>query len=236
MNKKQLILLYNTKKNKFYRPMVVNEKLEKKRRRGIVSDSDSSLLNTSQKVGQEVPIAHIVQDNNNDHVSAVTSATPKRRATAKARSRTVKNATKTEDTEKYAYDLINIMKDANRKDQKANKDGKPALHRLEVIDAITERIVRRDTQDACLKLGILHEIRTWMEPLPDKSLPSQKIKKSLLDALYNVRVSKYDLLSSEVGKIVHFYSRNFKEAKDVRKMARNLMSKWKTQIIREGFE
>lgn len=214
--------------------MSVDGESGRKRRRGIVDDSDSEAASISRpaEAAANPPPVGIPGGG----APKTASTAPRRRASIQAKSHTAQKAPKIDDTEKYAYDVINMMKDAHRKDLQANLEGRPALHRLQVIDAVAQRVVRRETQEACIKLGVLQEIKAWLEPLPDRSLPSQKIKKSLLDLLCNMHVSRYDLLSSEVGKVVHFYSRCGKEAKDVRKLAYNLMSKWKTLVIREEAE
>lgn len=95
------------------------------------------------------------------------------------------------------------------------------------------KIIRKETQESLIKLGILSELKLWLEPLPDNSLPNQKIKRAILDVLSTMKVTKSDLLNSGIGKIVHFYSKNPKEALEIRKKAATLIKKWKGMIIRE---
>ncbi|KAI5150879.1 transcription factor SPN1 [Enteropsectra breve] len=138
--------------------------------------------------------------------------------------------------EKYAYELMNEMREYYKVDLEANRGGRPSTQKLDNIDELYSKIIKRETQDACVKIGILDEVKRWMEPLPDRTLPAQKIKKVLLTLLYHLRVTKMDLLRSGVGKIVYFYSQNSREAKDVRKEANDVVNKWKSIIIREETE
>jgi transcription factor SPN1 len=144
-----------------------------------------------------------------------------------------KNHTESIDPEIYAFDVIRTMKEIRKKDIELNIEGKPSLTKLENIDSIYSKIIRKDTQDACIRLGVLTEIKTWLEPLPDKGLPNNKIKKILLDLLLHLQISKSDLLESGIGKIVHFYSTNIREDRDIRGGARNLVRKWKELVISE---
>lgn len=151
-----------------------------------------------------------------------------------ARSRGIPNTDK--DLEMYAYNLVNHMRSCFKEDQRLNEQNKPAFVKIENIEAICTRIMRKDAREALLKMGVLSELRTWLEPLPDNSLPNPKVKKWILDLLLSLKVSKSDLLSSGIGKIVNFYSRNPKEAVDVRKQASRVAKRWKAQVIREELE
>lgn len=147
-----------------------------------------------------------------------------------------KEAPKVEDIEKYCYDVIKDMRDLYNKDLELNASSNPAHFKIDNIEDICSKIIKKGTQEAFLKLGILKELKLWLEPLPDNSLPNQKIKRAILDLLIHLRVTKMDLLNSGVGKIVHFYSKNSREAMDIRKMSINIMKAWKSMIIREETE
>lgn len=138
-----------------------------------------------------------------------------------------------EDYEKTAYDLINKMKSYYNTDLELNKQNKPSLQKIENIEDICSKIMKKESQEIFIRMGILSELKTWLEPLPDNSLPNPKIKKYLLDLLYSMKITKSDLMNCGIGKIVHFYSKNTKESLDVRKMATRVIKKWKHRIIRE---
>lgn len=207
--------------------MAIDEAVSGKRRRAVVDFSESD---ESRAPGDPRP----------DESPAIQDKAPKDTARVprarKAPAREKPKSRSVEDVDRYAYDVLNTMKDMYRRDCQASRENRPALLKIEGVDTIYQRVIKKETQEACIKLGVLGEIRVWLEPLPDNSLPNQKVKKVLLELLSNLRITKSDLLSSGVGRIVHFYSKNAKEAKDVRKMALDLLRKWKALVIREEME
>lgn len=141
-----------------------------------------------------------------------------------------------DDLEKYAYDVIHRMKDCFKEDLRLNQQCKPSTVKIESIEDICSKIIKKEAREVLLKMGVLSELRTWLEPLPDNSLPNPKVKKWILDLLLTLKVSKSDLLSSGIGKIIHFYSKNPREAADVRRLASKVVKKWKSQVIKEELE
>lgn len=203
--------------------------------KAIDSDSEEIAIMRGHRQHDKVEEEVIKQDSSDRVFLPIPTASskvsvPKKKLAPKTKKKQI------EDLDGYAFEVINRMKDIYRRDNKANKEGMPATLKIEAVDDIYHQLMRKDVQEACMKLGALHEVRTWLEPLPDNSLPNQKIKKVLLELLYCVRTTKSDLLSSGVGKIVHFYSKNRHESKDIRKMAINIMNKWKAMIIKEELE
>lgn len=142
----------------------------------------------------------------------------------------------TEDIEKYCYDVVTEMRNLYKKDIDLNSESKPAHYKIDNIENLCSKIIKRGVQEVFVKMGILKELKVWLEPLPDNSLPNQKVKRAIMDLLINLKVSKADLLNSGIGKIVHFYSKNSREALDIRKMSLNVVKKWKSMIIREEID
>ncbi|KAM0679854.1 Transcription factor iws1 [Glugoides intestinalis] len=199
--------------------MDAGQNVKKQRRIMIDSDEKVEIENIEQKLKK--PTEKPKKE----------SSTPrgKEKTAAKAK----KAVLKIEDVEKHCFDLINEMRELYKKDLSLNLQAKPAHNKIENVDSICARIVRKDLQEAFLRMGILKELRVWLEPLPDNSLPSQKVKRSILNLLKGLKVSKMDLLNSGIGKIVHFYTKNTREVIEIRKICLSLIKKWKTMIIRE---
>lgn len=141
-----------------------------------------------------------------------------------------------EDIDGYAFELINEMKNLYKEDEKLMEQNKPGKNKIENVEKIVCKIMKKDIDEACVRLGVLIEIKKWLEPLKDRSLPNPKIQKTLLNLLHGLPLSKDDLLNSGVGKIVNFYYRNKHESKDIRKEARKIIKKWKEKIIKEELE
>lgn len=214
--------------------MTSSEVQSRKRRRTVVDSSEDD--GGMQPSTPTVPPTQIRDTPREPPIAQGAAPVRPPRAVRSAATAPKQKSTTAEGAEKYAYDLINSMREIYRQDREALEAGRAGLLRLRAVDGIAHKILRKDTQEACVRMGVLGEVKHWLEPLPDSSLPSQKIKKALLETLCHVKATRYDLASSGVGKIVYFYSRNTAEAKDVRKLARDLVAKWKAMIIKEEME
>lgn len=137
------------------------------------------------------------------------------------------------DYENEAYDIIKEMRDLYHSDLEDNRNNKPSLRKLEKIDELCSKIMKKNGQEIFLKAGVLNELKVWLEPLPDNSLPNPKIKRSILELLGTLKVSKHNLLVSEIGKIVHFYAKNKRESVEIRKIAHSVIKRWKGRVIAE---
>lgn len=135
-----------------------------------------------------------------------------------------------------AKHLQKRMQSILEKDNGNNLAGKPAVEKIQHVDDVSNMLMNRALQECLLDEGILNEIKGWLEPLPDRSMPNPKVKKRLLDALKNMRIRKEHLLSSGVGKIVYFYSINHQETKDIRAMAKQLVQKWTNEVFKQEEE
>ncbi|ORD98779.1 IWS1 [Hepatospora eriocheir] len=108
------------------------------------------------------------------------------------------------------------------------------LLRIKHVNDITSKMFNINLQEILLQKNVLYEIKLWLEPLPDKSLPNIKIKKQLLELLNGMNlITKNDLLKSDIGKIVNFYAQNMKESYEVRSLASSIIKKWKLVVIKE---
>lgn len=147
-----------------------------------------------------------------------------------------KKKTEIADQEKYVSDIIELMKDLYKKDINSLKQSKPSTQKIDAMDSLYDKIIKKEVQEACIKMGVLDELKIWLEPLPDNSLPNPKIKRAILDLLYNMKLDKGDLLKSGIGKIVHFYSKNNRESKEIRVKAAGIIKKWKNLVLKEEIE
>lgn len=146
-----------------------------------------------------------------------------------------KKAGKTDDEDvgPQAQSLVEQMRTAVAIDNKNNEDQKPAVEKMALLDGLYGKLINRKYQSALMESGVLAAIRAWLEPLPDRSLPNIKIRRSMLEALMHMKVDAWHLESSQVGKIVNFYSLNPREDKDIRKLARALVQKWTKLVLSE---
>lgn len=114
-------------------------------------------------------------------------------------------------------------------------------------------IDRIPLHDKLLEKGACEQIRAWLQPLPDNTLPNLKIREGLLRVLLKVRaltnaehrsigeltprtlqfngITSSHLSDSGLGRIVMILSRRPDETKENRKMAATLVTKWARPIF-----
>lgn len=88
--------------------------------------------------------------------------------------------------------------------------------------------------DAILDNGLLDSIRQWLEPLPDRSLPSLDIQSEMLDVLDRLPIAGDHLRESGVGKIVYFYTKSPRIEPSMKRKADQLVAKWSRLVIKRS--
>lgn len=82
-----------------------------------------------------------------------------------------------------------------------------------------------------LDSGILTAVRLWLEPLPNRSLPAVHLRRTLLELLREMPIETDHLRESQIGRIIMFFSRRSREAPDISRLAKDLVSRWSRPII-----
>ncbi|KAI8979279.1 hypothetical protein BDF20DRAFT_939492 [Mycotypha africana] len=126
------------------------------------------------------------------------------------------------------------MKTAAEEDAMSNEQRKAALAKLKMLGEVTNMLTNKHLQDSVLDNGLLESIRLWLEPLPDRSLPSLDIQVEMLDILDKLPISADHLRESGVGKIVYFYTKAKQVETPIRRKADNLVAKWSRLIIKRS--
>ncbi|ELQ75028.1 hypothetical protein THOM_2008, partial [Trachipleistophora hominis] len=125
------------------------------------------------------------------------------------------------------------MKDAVFRDKELNRHGKPALNRLDNLDGCIRALysLRNDIDTETFLI-----LKEWLEPLPDNTLPNIEIKSEILSFLLKTSVTRDQLVESEIGKIVYFYSLNNHETSEIRNLSKQLVKKWTMVAVQEQNE
>jgi transcription factor SPN1 len=66
-------------------------------------------------------------------------------------------------------------------------------------------------------------VRRWLEPLPDKSLPSLNIQRAFFPILLGMEIDTISLKMSGLGKVVLFYSMCGRVEAGIRRIADRLI-------------
>lgn len=88
--------------------------------------------------------------------------------------------------------------------------------------------------DSILDNQLLDAIRMWLEPLPDRALPSMEIQNEMLDILDKLPAAAEHLRESGIGKIVFFYKKSTRVESVVQRKADHLVAKWTRLVLRRS--
>ncbi|KAI9494922.1 hypothetical protein BDB00DRAFT_278511 [Zychaea mexicana] len=143
-----------------------------------------------------------------------------------------------EDLERAMDDELSSLRDkmkmAAEQDNHSNSQRKPALAKLKMLQEAKALLTLDAAQDSILDNNLLDTIRLWLEPLPDRSLPSLDIQNTMLDILNSLTISSGHLRESGVGKIVYFYQKSPRVEPRVKRKAEQLVAKWSRLVIKRS--
>ncbi|KAG2232789.1 hypothetical protein BDF21DRAFT_492479 [Thamnidium elegans] len=126
------------------------------------------------------------------------------------------------------------MKIASEEDAVSNGERKAAVAKLKMLGEVTTYLTNKHLHDAILDNGLLDSIRQWLEPLPDRSLPSLDIQNEMLDVLDKLPIAGDHLRESGVGKIVYFYTKSPRIEPKMKRKADQLVAKWSRLVIKRS--
>ncbi|CAO0802781.1 unnamed protein product [Mucor circinelloides] len=126
------------------------------------------------------------------------------------------------------------MRNASEEDAVANGERRAATAKLKILGEVTTMLTNKHLHDAILDNGLLDMIRLWLEPLPDRSLPSLDIQSEMLDVLDKLPIAGDHLRESGVGKIVYFYTKSPRIEPTMKRKADQLVAKWSRLVIKRS--
>ena len=106
--------------------------------------------------------------------------------------------------------LVKRMEQAAFNDIKSHDRGEPAIEKLKMLDEVEEACIHRDKQPLLLNEGLLGVLKSWIEPLSDGTLPTIKIRTTVLRILQKLPIDtayvtyRTNLKESQIGSRVMF--------------------------------
>ena len=123
--------------------------------------------------------------------------------------------------------FIARLTDAAKKDMEHNKNKEPAIEKLKLLPEFLDKAQKLEWQEYLMDEGILKVIRDWLKPLPDGSLPNQKIRTELFKTLNFLPVTQdYLEESGGLGKVLTFLAKHPLESDANRKFLEIMITKW----------
>ncbi|XP_052170147.1 protein IWS1 homolog 1-like [Diospyros lotus] len=125
-------------------------------------------------------------------------------------------------------------------DAELNRQSKPAINKLRKLPLLIEVLSKKQLQKEFLDHGVLTLLKTWLEPLPDGSLPNINIREAILKILteFPIDLEQYDrreqLKKSGIGKVIMFLSKSDEETTANRKLAKDLVDTWSRPIFNKS--
>lgn len=83
--------------------------------------------------------------------------------------------------------------------------------------------------------NLLEGVRRWLEPLPDRSLPTLNIQRDFFPILKKMEfIDSAVLKESGLGRIILFYTKCKRVHPDIQRIANDLVSTWSRPIIKRS--
>ncbi|CCD22613.1 transcription factor SPN1 NDAI_0A04570 [Naumovozyma dairenensis CBS 421] len=106
-----------------------------------------------------------------------------------------------------------------------------AMQKVKLLPKVSSVLSKANLADTILDNNLLQSVRIWLEPLPDGSLPSFEIQKSLFAALNDLPIKTEHLKESGLGRVVIFYTKSKRVEPQLAKLAEKLIAEWTRPII-----
>ncbi|WWC60476.1 uncharacterized protein I303_103049 [Kwoniella dejecticola CBS 10117] len=128
--------------------------------------------------------------------------------------------------------LRDRMVSAADKDEAANRQKLPGTAKLAMLDEVMGVLRNTTLWQSIVDNGVLEAVKRWLEPLPDRSLPSVGIQKAIFEVLPKMDLDTTTLKECRLGPIVLFYTKTKRVTPAINRQADALVQAWSRPIIK----
>lgn len=105
------------------------------------------------------------------------------------------------------------------------------MQKVKLLPKVVSVLAKANLADTILDNNLLQSVRIWLEPLPDGSLPSFEIQRSLFAALEKLPIKTEHLKESGLGRVVIFYTKSKRVEPQLARLADRIIAEWTRPII-----
>lgn len=105
------------------------------------------------------------------------------------------------------------------------------MQKVKLLPKVVSVLSKANLADTILDNNLLQSVRIWLEPLPDGSLPSFEIQKSLFAALEKLPIKTEHLKESGLGRVVIFYTKSKRVEPQLARLADKIIAEWTKPVI-----
>ncbi|KAJ7773438.1 transcription factor iws1 [Mycena metata] len=131
--------------------------------------------------------------------------------------------------------LRESMNLAADEDMKSNEAKLPAVAKLKMLPEAVETLRKNSLAQSMIDNNLLEAVKRWLEPLPDRSLPSLNIQREFFALIRKMEfIDSPVLKESGLGRIVLFYTKCKRVTADIKRIAYELVETWSRPIIKRS--